>query len=127
MYPPVLAAIGNERLGAAMAERMLLTGDSIDVDAAECTGIITLVVGDGDTSAEADALEWYRHTLAPLSACAIRQSTAAIRYNSTLLERLGQPLRRIERNYVDVLLRTHDASEGIEAFINKRAPKWEDM
>jgi cyclohexa-1,5-dienecarbonyl-CoA hydratase len=33
-------------------------------------------------------------------------------------------LADLERQYLDRLMRTHDASEGIAAFMERRAPHW---
>ena len=35
-------------------------------------------------------------------------------------------LPRLERLYLDDLMRTHDAIEGIDAFMAKRTPAWTD-
>jgi enoyl-CoA hydratase/carnithine racemase len=42
------------------------------------------------------------------------------------LAQLAPRLDAAERLYVDELLRTHDGSEGIRAFLEKRAPRWEN-
>jgi hypothetical protein len=49
-----------------------------------------------------------------------------VREASGLIAALGAPLAALERRYVDVLLPSHDANEGIEAFLAKRPPRWED-
>jgi cyclohexa-1,5-dienecarbonyl-CoA hydratase len=43
-----------------------------------------------------------------------------------LAERFEHDLARLERLYFDELMATHDAREGLDAFLAKRAPKWED-
>ena len=35
-------------------------------------------------------------------------------------------LERLEGDYVNELMRTNDAREGVEAFLAKRAPPWMD-
>lgn len=124
VFPPVLAAVGALRLGGALAERLLLTGESIDVETAERTGLITRTVSTDN--AERDALAWYREALLPLSACGLRHATRAVREASGLLDQLGAPLRRAETAYINELLRTQDANEGIASFVEGRAPDWED-
>ena len=43
------------------------------------------------------------------------------------LEKLPtQPLAKIERQYVDKVLASHDGNEGITAFLDRRKPVWED-
>jgi len=39
---------------------------------------------------------------------------------------LDELLPRLERMYADELSPTHDAEEGVRAFLEKRAPRWED-
>jgi len=123
VFPPVLAVAGPVRLGSALAERLLLTGDEIDARTAEAAHFVTAIF-EGD--AEAAFLGWYRAHLAPLSAFAIREGVRAARSGSALLAALGEPLDRAERQYVDHILASHDGNEGIEAFLSRRQPEWKD-
>jgi cyclohexa-1,5-dienecarbonyl-CoA hydratase len=125
VFPPVLAAVGAQRLGGALAERLLLTGSELDAAAADRAGLLALLVGDG-SEPEAAALDWYRATLRPLSAFALRQGALAMRRGSGLVDRLGAPLDAVERQYVTAVLDSHDGNEGIEAFLAKRPPSWTD-
>jgi len=125
VFPPLLAALGSHRLGSLMAERLLLTGGDLDTAAAERLGLLTALF-DADGDAEAALLEWYRRTLRPLSAFALRQATQAIREASGLLQALAEPLAGAERRYVDEVVASHDGNEGIEAFLAKRRPEWRD-
>lgn len=123
VFPPVLAVAGAARLGGALAERLLLTGDEIDAAAAERAGFVTAVF-EGD--AEESFLAWYRSHLRPLSAHALRQAVRAARQGSALLAALADPLDAAERLYVDRVLASHDGNEGIEAFLSRRPPAWKD-
>ncbi len=124
VFPPVLAAIGSRRMPGALAERLLLTGDELDAEAASTAGFATMLADNGDP--EAALLEWYRRTLAPLSASALRNAVAASRRHSGLLDALADPLEAAERQYVSDVLASHDGNEGIEAFLARRAPVWTD-
>jgi len=124
VFPPVLAAIGPLRLGQPVSERLLLTGESLDADAAHRLGFVARVLNSG--AAQAELIAWYRETLAPLSAFAIRQATKASRRASGLLQALQTPLSQIERQYVEEVLESRDGNEGIGAFLERRKPAWRD-
>jgi len=120
---PVLAVVGPLRLGSATAERLLLTGERLDAHATLRCGLVTKVLQDGGPP-EREFLLWYRKHLRPLSAFALRQATLAVRSGSTLLESLERPLDRVERQYVQEIVASHDGNEGIAAFLERRDPVW---
>lgn len=124
VFPPVLAAIGAQRLGAPLAERMILTGDAIDAATAEKAGMVSAVFSGENP--EEELIEWFRKNLLPLSAFAIRQNARVMRIGSGMLAALGGPLDTIERQYVDEVLASHDGNEGINSFLERRKPVWKD-
>ena len=70
-------------------------------------------------------------TLARFTSRFTEKSGAALRVAKKALrvaeERpFGPALEAIERLYLDELMRTRDAREGISAYLEKREPKWED-
>ncbi|MEW5847458.1 MAG: enoyl-CoA hydratase/isomerase family protein [Myxococcota bacterium] len=121
VFPPVLAALGAQRLGAPTAERLLLTGGELDARAAHALGWVSAIL-DGDP--EQKLLEWYRTNLQPLSAFTLRQATRAMRVDSGWLAQFSAALEAAERRYVDHLLPSHDGNEGIDAFLARRPPQW---
>ncbi len=125
VVPPVLAVLGPRRMGGALAERLLVTGADLDAEGADRAGLLTDLVPAG-MDAESFALDWYRRTLAPLSAFTLREATGAAREASGLIAAVGGPLEAAERRYLERMLPSHDGNEGIEAFIEKRAPHWMD-
>ncbi|MCP3962546.1 MAG: cyclohexa-1,5-dienecarbonyl-CoA hydratase [bacterium] len=124
VYPPLLAAVGSQRLGSLVAERLLLTGETLDAAAAERLGFLAAPVADADL--EEVALAWYRKRLRPLSAFALRQGTRAVRSASGFLATLESSLEAAEQQYLGEVLASHDGNEGIEAFLEKRPPVWSD-
>ena len=125
VFPPVLAALGERRLGSFAAERLLLTGGSIDASEAWRLGFLTRVLDDGTDPREA-LLAWYRETLRPLSAFALRQGTKALRQATGFLAVLDRALRATEDQYLREVLESHDGNEGIEAYLERRKPIWRD-
>jgi cyclohexa-1,5-dienecarbonyl-CoA hydratase len=124
VFPPVLAAIGAQRLGGPLAERLILTGATIDAATAEKAGMVSAIFSGGNP--EEELMEWYRKNLRPLSAFAIRKAACAARLGSGLVAALKEPLDRLEKLYVDEVLAGNDGNEGITAFIARRKPIWKD-
>jgi cyclohexa-1,5-dienecarbonyl-CoA hydratase len=125
VYPPVLAAVGPYRMPTGACERLLLTGDDVDAATGAMLGFVTTMLAKEPDPRE-QVLEWYRNKLKPLSASSLRQATLAARERSPLLAALGEALDVAEQRYVTELMETHDANEGIAAFLARRAPEWKD-
>jgi hypothetical protein len=62
----------------------------------------------------------------PLSAFAIRQATKVARVGSGILTSLDETLDKLEKQYVNEVLLSHDGNEGILAFIERRKAAWKD-
>jgi cyclohexa-1,5-dienecarbonyl-CoA hydratase len=62
--------------------------------------------------------------LVPRSASSLRHAVRAVR--GRFLDGFFADLARLERDYLHDLMATHDAREGIEAFVQKRRPAWSD-
>jgi len=125
VFPPLLAAVGSHRLGSLVAERLLLTGDTLRAEEAARLGFLTGLAGEDDDARDF-VLAWYRKKLRPLSAFALRQGTQAVRRASGWLDALDRAVEAAERQYVDEVLASHDGNEGITAFLEKRQPAWQD-
>lgn len=123
VFPPVFAALGDLRLPGALVERMLLTGSSIDAAEAQTAGLVTRVVSGDDPRSE--ALAFLREELLPLSPFALRQAASVFRRASGLFTRLDDGLALAERQYLDEVASSHDANEGLSAFVERRTPSWE--
>ncbi|HSW40025.1 MAG TPA: enoyl-CoA hydratase/isomerase family protein, partial [Acidobacteriota bacterium] len=124
VLPPVLAAIGAHRLGGPLAERLTITGATIDAAEGERAGLVSAIF-TGENPEE-ELIRWYRDNLLPLSAFAIRQANRAVRSGSGIIAALEEPLDRIERQYIAEILESNDGNEGIAAFIERRKPVWKD-
>ena len=97
-----------------------MTGEMISAEHAERIGLVNRVVAPGHERDEALKLA---RTIAAKSALAIRLGKAAF------YRQLGMPLAEAYDYTAGVMvdnLLARDAEEGINAFIAKRKPIWED-
>jgi cyclohexa-1,5-dienecarbonyl-CoA hydratase len=117
---PAASCLLPERIGLAAAEDLLLSGRSIDAEEALRIGLVTEVADDP----EAAALGYFDRHLAPKSANSLRFAARAARHGTT--ERISAKIAAIERIYLDELMVTQDATEGLSAFIEKRPARWKD-
>lgn len=120
VLPPVASAILPGIIGQLRADDLVLTGRSIDAETAREWGLVHAVAEDG----EALLATFLEKQLLPKSAAALRTANRAVRahWNSTLSSTLDE----MERLYVDDLMETADANEGIAAFLEKRKPAWKN-
>lgn len=118
-YPPVAAVALPTLVGQKRATELILTGRQISGDEAVAIGLAT-------RSARAEELETMIHeTLAELQ----QLSPAALAHTKKALYawdaiHFDKGLARSEKIYLDELVSTADAREGIIAFLDKRPPKW---
>lgn len=68
--------------------------------------------------------KWIEKYILPKSASSLRYAVKAahIKYNHIISNFLPQ----LEHMYVSNLMETHDANEGINSFLEKRKPVWEN-
>jgi cyclohexa-1,5-dienecarbonyl-CoA hydratase len=120
VFAPFASTMLPRRIGAAHAERMLLTGVSVPARRALEIGLCDEVADDPDAAAR----HFIGAELAGKSASSLRLALRAVR--RPLLAQLDSALADLERLYLDDLMRTHDAREGIAAFLERRSPRWEN-
>jgi cyclohexa-1,5-dienecarbonyl-CoA hydratase len=118
VFAPAASCLLPERIGLSAAEDLLISGRSYTAEEALHAGLVTAVADDP----EAAALEYFDKHLAPKSASSLRFAVRAAR--GALVQRVTARLAEVERLYLDELMSTHDAAEGLEAFLAKRPAQW---
>jgi cyclohexa-1,5-dienecarbonyl-CoA hydratase len=120
VFPPAAAALLPLRVGPSRAASAILTGRVSPVDVWAAAGLIEVMAPPQELGAAVD--HWFEAHLAPRSAAALR--CAAVASRATLRRQVELVLPELERLYLDTLMKTHDAVEGIEAFLARREPVW---
>ncbi|HMB70710.1 MAG TPA: cyclohexa-1,5-dienecarbonyl-CoA hydratase [bacterium] len=118
VFAPVASVLLAERTGRPRAEDLCVTGRIVDAEEAHRIGLVDEIAEDPGEA----ALGWARDHLLPKSAAALRHALRAVR--TPLLRHFDEDLRRVEAIYLDELMATADAEEGLRAFLEKREPVW---
>lgn len=118
-YPPVAMAMLPRRIGVQAAAHLILTGRQISAAEAHRLGLVTRVVSDNELRAAVEALLGQLQGLSP-SVLNLTRKTLARLHSADFLKQLEE----MERVYLSELAQTHDAREGIRAFLEKRRPVW---
>ena len=118
VFAPVASLVLPDRIGRSNAEDLCLTGRIVGASEAAEMGLVDVVT----EAPEAAALEYARKNLLPRSASSLRHAVRALRL--PLSRRLEGELARLESLYLEELMGTEDAVEGIQAFLEKRPPEW---
>lgn len=118
VFPPVASLVLPHRIGQSAADDLILSGRTIAAYEAHQLGLVHSVSDDPQAALNA-FLETH---ILPKSAVALEYAVRSSRFemNRVFLENID----RVERLYLEELMRTNDANEGILAFMEKRQPKW---
>lgn len=119
-FPPVAAALLPLRVGASRATRAIVSGQTQSAAYWHDAGLLSIVAPQA--SLLDAAAGWFDAQLAPHSAVALAHAVAAARL--TVRAQAEPALDRAERDYLGGLLKTADAVEGVNAWLEKRAPAW---
>lgn len=123
VYPPVASIVLPLKIGSAQADSLLLTGRSIDARKAKAAGLVNEVFSSRETM-EKSVAAWVEKEILPKSASSLKFGVAAAR--RVFNDIVRRELPKLEEVYVDQLMAAHDPNEGIEAFLQKRPPKWKN-
>ncbi len=121
VFAPVASLILPRLVGQSAADDLLLTGRSISAAKALEIGLVHSVSADPDK----DVHIFIEQHILPKSAIALRMAVKAARheFNTAFLKGIAE----LESYYIKELMETHDANEGINAFMQKRKPDWKNQ
>jgi cyclohexa-1,5-dienecarbonyl-CoA hydratase len=119
VIPPAACALLPRRVPPAFAESIIYSGDTVTARDAERAGLLARVVPDVDVDATALALAG---RIARHSAATLRLARQAVR--AAELDERGHALRRAGEIYLQQVMGTTDALEGLRAFVEKRRAVW---
>jgi len=118
-FPPIAAALLPERIGPVRAADLILTGRSVTAAEAHAMGIVSRLAGsEGLETATGNLVEDLLSNSGAVTRCALRALRA---------KRESEWSKALEMNeeiYIGGLLPLADAREGVEAFLEKRDPRW---
>jgi cyclohexa-1,5-dienecarbonyl-CoA hydratase len=121
VFPPIAAHSMPRMIGLKAAMDLILSGRIITASQALQIGMINRVVKRDELEKETrDFLKPYLR----LSAEVLRLSRKAV--TAGLMDDLEPALGAIEDIYLNRLMKSHDANEGLKAFLEKRKPEWKN-
>lgn len=121
LFPPVTAAAFPYFVHGKKTLELMLTGERVDAREAQRIGLVNQVWPAEGFAGEAAS---FVERLASRSAVALRLAKKA--YYAGVDVAFHEALDRAERIYLQELMASRDAQEGIQAFREKREPTWTD-
>jgi cyclohexa-1,5-dienecarbonyl-CoA hydratase len=119
VFAPAASCLLPELIAPAAAFDLLLSGRSITGAEAASIGLARESAADPEQA----ALGYFQEHLRPKSASSLRWAVTAARCD--FVRRITEKIGTVERLYLGGLMKTHDAVEGLEAFIGKRTAQWQ--
>jgi cyclohexa-1,5-dienecarbonyl-CoA hydratase len=121
VLPPIAAQVMPRIIGRKAANDLILSGRIISAQEALGMGLINKRVAKGDLPQETES---FVKPYLSLSAEVIRIAKKTIK--AGLMDELEPSLKAIEDIYLNELMKTADAREGLQAFLDKRRPEWKN-
>lgn len=121
VFPPIAALIFPRIIGRKKAMELILSGEVISAREALSLGLINKIVSEASFTEE---INGFIEKFKKLSGIVLKLTKEAAL--AGLNDNMDQGLKAIERIYLDQLMKTKDANEGLKAFLEKRKPTWKD-
>jgi len=122
VFPPVASVLLPWLVGSAAATRIILTGENADAEEMNRLGAVVGVAAQGGLD---EAVEGFiKNNILEKSSAALRFANRAAR--SALAAHYRGSIDAMEKLYLDDLMSSEDAVEGITSFLEKRSPQWKN-
>jgi cyclohexa-1,5-dienecarbonyl-CoA hydratase len=124
VFAPPASVILPLKIGNAKAEELLLLGKSITAEEGKILGLINEVFDNREVM-ETELDKLIVENILPKSASSLRYAVKAsrVKFNHILKKMLPE----VESLYLNELMETDDANEGINSFLEKRKPVWKNL
>jgi len=122
VFPPVAAAIFPKLMWSKKALELLITGDIIRANEAKELGLVNHILPVENFEIEAE--KFISEKLASNSAVVLQLTKRAFLEGAT--QNYSESIKKIEDIYLNELMKTNDANEGLSAFLEKRPPVWKN-
>ncbi|MBA2645737.1 MAG: enoyl-CoA hydratase/isomerase family protein, partial [Pyrinomonadaceae bacterium] len=119
VFPPVAAVLLPRIIGERRARELILTGELIDAQEALRLGLVSHLVPVEQLEQKTQEILARLREMSASSLEATRRALDMARGRS-----FEEALSAIEKLYLNDLMKTDDAREGINAFMEKRKPAW---
>jgi cyclohexa-1,5-dienecarbonyl-CoA hydratase len=121
VFPPVSAVILPFLAGSKKTFEFLLQGETFDAKEAHRLGLVNHIFPS--ESYEQD-LTKFLNRFKNLSSVVLQYTKKAVRLGTS--NDFDSKLELVEKLYLEGLMETYDANEGLNAFMEKRQPKWQN-
>lgn len=122
VFPPVAAAIFPKLMWSKKALELMLTGEVIRANDAKDLGLVNHILPVENFEEEAE--KFIKEQLASNSAIVLQLTKRAFIEGAT--QNYNESIKKIEDIYLNQLMKTTDANEGLAAFLEKRQPVWKN-
>lgn len=119
VFPPVAVVLLPGIIGEKRARELLLTGELIDAKEAFRLGLVSHIVPSSELTTRTNEI---LSKLRELSAPALEAARRAL--DLARGRTFDDGLKAVEDLYLNELMKTEDAREGVAAFMEKRKPEW---
>jgi cyclohexa-1,5-dienecarbonyl-CoA hydratase len=119
VFPPVAIAFYSDWVGVRVAKDLVMTGRTFTADEAFRKGLLNDVFPGEEMETR---VQQVADTLLSRSRAALASAKRAFQKTKDMTE--WDSLKSAEHIYLEELMSTEDALEGLQAFLEKRQPQW---